>query len=379
MKWNNMMKNSQRILSLLVILIIFSFVNPKLALAAKNLRIISYNYSTHFRPGETVSFTVTVQNNETINDEWGEVDIALTNQITGITVSPYTIDETTLPHIPKNGGTYTLTNFQQRTPLPWHNWSATEGRFTVKFILYDGDGNAAHTVYGSEPIHVGRAVDSVSAFPNIIDLGVIPYGRYMYPNPIKIHWDFYLKNQLRKDQPWYMRIYTDNSSRYKGIDGTIYKSRRKYTTSKIWVRTSGEGSPSGLVSSDGKYNLPIKVWCLNYGPDWDETGWNTNLLGPPPVNDDYVWIGPQLDDGKRDTDRGVWLWIPDYMDMSGDKRTWRRLIGQDPYDRELVSDNNPTGDATLDSPFDIYLATEGSPTSVIGKYTGKIIIEIYTP
>jgi hypothetical protein len=176
-----------------------------------------------------------------------------------------------------------------------------------------------------------------------------------------------------------MRIYTDNSTRYTGIEGAIYKGKRVFSTSKVRVGSSAEGSPAGLVSSDGKYTIPLRVWCLNYGPDWDEIGWNPTLLGPPPVNEDYVWKGPELDNGKRDPDRRAWLWVPDYVDMTADPRTWRNLIGRDPYSRNFVSDNNPTGDFTLTSPFDIYLATETSAATVTGSYSGKLILEIYTP
>ena len=371
MIWNKRMK---KILFILITMIIISFINPKIALAAKNLKIIDYGYSTHFMPGETVNFSTVIQNNEP-DDQWGEVDIVLTNQATGTEVDPYSIASDTFAA----GTTGTLSNFQQQTPVPAHNWSATEGTFTVTFILYDGNADESHRVYGSEPIRVGRAEDYVSAFPNIVDFGVLPYGRYMLPHPIRIHWNFYLRNRLRKDHPWYMRIYTDNSTKYKGIEGAIYQNRRVYITSKIWVRTNVEGSPSGLVSSDGKYTIPLRVWCLNYGPDWEETGWNPNMLGPPPVNDDYVWKGPLLDDGKRDNDRRAWLWIPDYADMTSDRRTWRSLIGRDPYNVNFVGDNNPTGDFTLDNPFDIYFATEASPATVMGKYSGTLIIEIYTP
>jgi len=366
----------KRILFILIILAGFSFINPAAALVVppKNLKIISYNYPTHFMPGELVDFTVIFKNYEP-NAQWGEVDIVLTNHSTGAEVTGYPIDSA----MPAAGATATLTNFQQQIPLPAHKWSATEGLYTVTLLLYDGNGNLVHRIFGAEPIHVGQATDYISAFPGVIDLGAVPYGRYMYPNPIKINWSFYLKNQLRKDQPWYMRIYTDNGAKYRGVEGSLYRTRKLYTTSRKWVRTSAEGGSGGLVSTDGQYLLPLKVWCLNYGPDWDEIGWNPTLLGPPPVTDDYVWKGPLLNDGKRDTDRSAWAWIPDYADMGIDPRSWRRLIGQDPYTKEFVTDNNPTGDFTLPSPFDIYLATETSPATVKGRYMGKLILEIYTP
>jgi hypothetical protein len=297
------------------------------------------------------------------------INVILVNHATGAVVSRYPTVTSFTAEAQKTIAVSTNQN----------NWTAEEGLYTVSFRLYDSRDNEQNRVYGPAPINVGRAEEFVSAFPNTIDLGVIPYGRYMYPNPIKIHWSFYLKNRIRKDYPWYMRIYTDNSSRYKGIEDSVYHSRRTIITSKVAVGSGGEGGPGGLVSSDGKYTLPLRVWCLNYGPDWDEIGWNPNLLGPPPVNDDYVWKGPQMDSGRRNTDGPVWLWIPDYVDMGGDDRSWRKLIGQDPYGSEFSTNNNPTGDFTLDSPFDIYLATETSAATVIGKYTGKLIIEIYTP
>lgn len=373
MSWNRLKISRYYILYISAVIcffgIIFCYTNN--AYGTINIKIKTYNYQTHFIPGETVTFNASAQNNGSNTVNYAYIGIVLTNKATSAETEIYSSSVLNI----SPGQTV---NFSTVT------WTAAEGLYTVTIILQawdpdDGAEERAHTVYGSEPIHVGRAEEYVSAFPNVIDLGVLPYGRYMYPNPIRIHWNFYLKNRLRKDQPWYMRIYTDNSAKYKGIEGAIYRNRRWIVTSKIWNRSSVEESPAGLISGDGKYKLPLKVWCLNYGPDWDEIGWSATLLGPPPVNDDYVWKGPLLDDGKRDTDRAAWSWIPDYTDMTADKRTWRRLIGQDPYNKEFVSDNNPTGDFTLDSPFDIYLATEASPTTVIGKYSGKLIVEIYTP
>lgn len=354
------------IVSMIFILLHLSMVPPAYG---KVVWITEYSYDTHYEPGETVNFSTRVYNSTAAELEDMYINIVLTNLSTGAVVLPYPASSAT--DIPA-GATVTITTDST-------SWTATEGTYTVTIILYDRTSREQHRVSGSEPMRVGRAEDFVSAFPNIIDFGALPYGRYMLPNPIRIHWNFYMKNRLRRDHPWYMRIYTDNRSRYKGIKGALYQNRRTYFTSKIWVRTNVENTPSGLISSDGKYAIPLRVWCLNFGPDWEEVGWNDTLLGPPPVNDDYVWKGPLLDDGKRDNDRRAWLWIPDISDMTSDKRTWRSLIGRDPYNANFVGDNNPTGDFTLDSPFDIYLATEASPTTVMGKYSGKLVIEIYTP
>jgi len=256
------------------------------------------------------------------------------------------------------------------------NWTAVAGLYTVTILFYNSISTEVNRISGREPVHVGTTKDSVAAFPKVIDLGALQYGRYMHPVPVEINWDFYLRSsQVRKDHPWYMRIYTDNHKRYRGVDDAVYSGR-------VAMQGGGGadaiGSPAGLVSSDGKYTLPLKVWCLNYGPDVEE-GWDPALLGPPPVKEDYYWKGPLLDSGKRDYSRVAWEWIPDYIDMSADPGTWRKLIGQDPYDTHYVSDSNPTGDFTLTSPFQIFIAYETSPTAVMGKYSTDLIVEIYSP
>jgi len=159
-----------------------------------------------------------------------------------------------------------------------------------------------------------------------------------------------------------MRIYTNNASRYKGIPGAIL-----------------QGSPAGLVSSDGKYTTPLKIWCLNYGPDEQETGWSATLSGPPPVEEDTYWKAPLLDEGKRFEDKLTWERIPDYSEMTSAKSTWRNLIGQTMYDGQYVTDLNMPGDFTLSSPFSAYLAMETGSTTPRGNYSCELIVEIYSP
>jgi hypothetical protein len=159
-----------------------------------------------------------------------------------------------------------------------------------------------------------------------------------------------------------MRIYTDNTTRFKGIENTVHML-----------------SPAGLVSSDGKYTIPLKVWCLNYPPDDQEMGWDTKISGPPPVDDDTYWEGPLLDNGKRNEEKAGWVRIPDYSEMTSDSGTWRNLIGQDITNTHYVTDITRTGDFTLSSPFSVYFATETDPTSVKGSYSCNLILEIYAP
>ncbi len=350
---------------------------PSISFAAQTGKITNYSYSTHFSPGETVRFSATVKNTGSVLDDY-YIQVALTNHSTGQEVSPYpTSGDGTIGA----GATMVLTT-GQAAPVPGGlgvapvDWTATAGLYTVTILLYNSVSTEVHRVSGSEPVHVGQTTDSVAAFPKVLDLGALQYGRFMHPAPVEISWDFYERSsQIRKDQPWYMRIYTDNHKRYKGVDGGIYSGR---VATQERGSASAMGSPAGLISSDGRYTIPLKVWCLNFGPDVEE-GWDTNLLGPPPVKEDYYWKGPLLDNGKRDWSRVAWQWIPDYIDMSADTMTWRRLIGQDPYSTHYVSDSNPTGDFTLASPFQIFVAYETSPTAVEGKYWTDLIIEIYSP
>lgn len=368
-----------KIFSIFLIIIGFYLTIPRSSLGGASGQIIDYYYDTHYSPGETVTFTVTIKNTDTLSGDL-YIQVALTNSTTGIEVAlaPQSGDTTV-----SAGQTVTLTTGATLPPtggnVTARNWPGVAGRYSVTIILYKYTGSGSIELdrkYGSEPVHVGSTTDSVAAFPRVLDFGALQYGRYMHPMPIEINWSFYSRSsQIRKDHPWYMRIYTDNHKRYKGIDGAIYSGR--VATQEVGS-ASAAGSPAGLISEDGKYTIPLKVWCLNFGPDVEE-GWDPNLLGPPPVKDDYYWKGPLLDNGKRDASRVAWEWIPDYIDMSADNATWRKLIGQDPFDTHYVSDSNPTGDFTLTSPFQIFIGYETSPTAVVGKYSTDLIIEIYSP
>ena len=338
-------------------------ITPAISSAAQPGQIISYNYLTHYSIGETVRFTATIKNIGTVFDDY-YIQVVLTNLATGVEVSPYPTsgDGTILPNatMPLTTGVLAPTPGGIGTTL--RDWAGVSGMYTVTILLYNSGAEAAR-VTGSEPVHVGSTTDSVAAFPRVIDLGTLQYGRYMHPMPFEVNWSFYSRStQVRKDHPWYMRLYTDNHRRYEGISGAIYSAT----------------SPAGLVSSDGKYTIPLKIWCLNYGPGVED-GWDTSLLGPPPIKEDSYWKGPLLDTGKRDDSRANWSRIPDYIDMTADPGTWRKLIGQDPYNTQYVSDSNLTGDFTLSSPFQVFIAYETSPTAVVGKYSTDLILEIYSP
>lgn len=125
----------------------------------------------------------------------------------------------------------------------------------------------------------------------------------------------------------------------------------------IRVYTANAGNVVGLIGvTDSNYNIPLKVWCDNYGP-------SKNAVGQTPDEENkYFWNGYDFnsDGDKQDTitngtiseislgfdvngdtdilDTGlgtgaepvgeepVWLRVPDYIEMDpGQPYTWRRL------------------------------------------------------
>ncbi len=333
--------------------------------AGKNLKIVSVAYDQHFNPTEDVRFTIVVKNNEA-TAESAEIDVTLSNIDTEA--------ETTLTPVLTGtagaGGTVSLST----------TYRVAAGTYTVSFPLFDGDGVRVDRVAGKFPLHIGTETESIHVYPEVIQLGTLPPGRYMHPMPIEVRWNYYRFNRLRLDQPFTVRIYTDNATRYAGIPGALR-------------RLSG----GGLVSLDGRYVIPLKVWCLNFGPDIQETGWDVGLAGPPPVDEDDAWIGPPLLEGKlratytgssyapgayavgRNVGSASWVRIPDLTDMTANPTSWRRLIGQDPHDDRFVSDSNPTGDFTLRNPFTFWLATEAGPAAVEGSYAATLVVELWNP
>lgn len=314
---------------------------------AQQIRIVSVDYRQHFRPNEPVQFTVVIQNDDP-TVQFAEVDITLTNLDTEqeITLTPvltgFVPAGQTLPLV----GAYIL----------------QPGLYTVSFPLFDGNGVVRDRLGGKFPLRIGSETESVRVFPEVINLGTIPPGRYMHPIPVEVSWNFYRFNHLRRAQPFTIRIYTDNAARYQGIPGAVRRS-----------------SGAGLVHMSGRYVLPLKIWNLNFGPDIQETGWDASLAGPPPVDEDDYWLGPPLLENTRSFGAAAWVRVPDFTDMTANPVTWRRMIGQDAYDNRFVSDANITGDFTLKSPFTFYLATEAGPTAVEGTYTATLVVELWSP
>lgn len=317
---------------------------------AINLKIVSVAYDQHAHPGGTITFTLIVKNNENTQQS-AEVDVTLSNIDTEA--------ETTLtPVLTRTigaGGTATLRR----------SYSIANGLYSVSFPLFDGNGVRVDRVQGKFPVHVGTETESLHVFPEAVALGSIPPGRYMHPAPLEVRWSFFRFNRLGSDQPFVVRLYTDNAARYRGVPGALRR-----------------GSPGGLVSLDGRYEIPLKVWCLNFGPDIQETGWDSSLAGPPPVEDDSAWLGPPLLEGGRHLGGASWVRVKDRSEMSAAPFGWTRgegLIGQDPFDTRYATEKNVTGDVTLASPFTLYLATESGPSAVESQYAGTLVVELWTP
>lgn len=314
---------------------------------ALTLRILDASYDQHVVDGGLWTVRVRVQNLEP-NTQAMELVVILTNQVTGEATTPIDVGGPSIV----SGGIHT---FVQSTGV-------SAGRYTVAFRILDGSAVRSDQITGRYPLHVGTNTDLLHVFPDALSLGTIPPGRFMHPIPLEIRWDFYRFNRMATDQPFAIRVYTDNAARYRGLPGALHPT-----------------SPAGLVSDDGRFSIPLKIWTVNFGPDFDETGWKASAMGPPPVDDDTFWKGPLLTNGEREVGAVAWLRVPDYSEMTSDPSSWRRLIGQDPADQRFVNDTNVTGDYTLASPVTVYLATEGGATTVQGRYSATLVVELWSP
>ena len=347
--------------SKILLFLAFFFLLPAAsAFAGFKLSLVSMDYRQDFRTGETPQFRVIVRNNETTS-QFAEVDVTLVSTSTG---TEFTLTPVLTGTIAAGGSltlsrTYNLSTDAvvsgRVTPIP-------NGTYTASFPLFDGNGVKVDNLRGRFPIRIGTETESIQVFPETIQLGPIPPGRAMHPVPISVSWNMFRFDRLRQDQPFAIRIYTDNATRFLGVPGALHNP-----------------SPAGLVSLDGRYIIPIKVWCLNFGPDIQETGWDARLAGPPPVDDDNFWVGPPLLEGGRNLGSAAWDRVPDLVDMTTDPNSWRRLIGQDPHDTRFVSDINPIGDFTLRSPFTFYLATDAGAAAVEGSYATTLVVELWNP
>lgn len=344
------MRKGLRAAATLVFFLFPVLFHPFPAFAAKNLKILSFAYDQHFHPGDPIRITVQVKNNEPTT-EFVEVDVTVSNISTRK-------ETTLLPVMTSTLGPGQAQFINATYTLP-------AGTYTISFPLFDGNGARSDRAGGKYPIHIGTETESIRVFPEVIHLGTIPPGRFMHPTPIEVTWSFFRFNRLRLDQPYVIRIYTDNAARFQGIPGALRR-----------------GSPGGLVSLDGRYSIPVKFWSLNAGPDIQETGWDSAIAGPPPVDDDNAWLGDPLLEGSRHFGGTSWVRVKDRVELAAAPFGWSRgegIMGQDPHDTRYAGEKNVTGDFSLSSPFTFYLATEAGAGAVEGSYATTLVVELWTP
>ncbi len=341
----------------LICLIVFSVLFCSASYA--DLIHRSHFYQKTALPNQSIQVTVRLFNSGPANIQFYP---AIT--LTAESVRSYEIYESPVSFysiMNQQGNSYTFT---VRAP-------ADEGVYSVSVTIIDRfTDTPITTCFGSFPITIGNPTQAISAHPSQLNFGKLHLGRFMYPIPIKVRYRIFIPNKLGDIQPWCLRLYTDNANKFKGLKGA--------------VRQLPAG---GLVHSSGKYTIPLKFWNLNWGPEVHSSGWDASVQGPPPVEKDLFWKGALLDESTPDHpvydhDRKPWLRIPDYSEMTVDPHSWRRAVGQYPYDGQFVNPTNPGGDYQLSvqpNPFELYFAIEVDPTSVRGKYSGRVVLELFSP
>ena len=141
--------------------------------------------------------------------------------------------------------------------------------------------------------------------------------------------------------PWILRIYTDNTNFMPPAGSLVVKSR------------------AGLISEDGQFSIPLEVNCPNFGKDvW---------INVPDINDEnYKPYKPPKEVGLADYTECIIMAIdPRNADwVSGGDRTL------------FTTDDNPLGDTTLATPFDIRFSAYFDEKSINGNYTSNLYIEL---
>ncbi len=144
------------------------------------------------------------------------------------------------------------------------------------------------------------------------------------------------------EYPWILRAYTDNTQ----FTGTAGLGHRE--------------SAQGLVSRNGQFTLPIDINTPNFGagvwrrlPDLNDPGYRPYAPSSDPVDPVYhtdcILMG-------IDPRNAVWVAGPDGT--------------------LFTDDDNPLGDTTVKTPFEMTLRCEISEKAVKGIYEGYLYVEI---
>ena len=143
------------------------------------------------------------------------------------------------------------------------------------------------------------------------------------------------------EYPWIMRIYTENAH-FAGVAGGIRPA-----------------TPAGLVSRDGQYVIPIEIKSPTFDDVWRRV---PDLFETP-----YIPYAPSDDPTAP----------PEYTDcliMGIDPRHAPWVAGPD--GQLFTDDDNPLGDLTMATPFQMSLRARVDPRAVQGPYDALIYIEI---
>lgn len=144
------------------------------------------------------------------------------------------------------------------------------------------------------------------------------------------------------EYPWIMRIYTDNAG-YTGI-----------------AQAAGIQSPAGLVSTDGRFVIPLLVNAPNMGESYYKTIPDINQI-------DYkTYIPDKLKEKETP--------YTDYIIMAIDPRNevWVAADNGTLFDL----DDNLLGDTTIPTPFDLRFKADFDERAVKANYTANLYIEI---
>jgi len=140
--------------------------------------------------------------------------------------------------------------------------------------------------------------------------------------------------------PWYMRIYTDNKN-YQGVAGS-----------------SGKKIADGLISKDGLYSIRLLVNCPNY---------DSAFLRIPDINNpDYKTYMPSSFVGEETHNERIIMGI--------DPRNANWVSGPDKI--LFTDDDDPKGNTTWPTPFDLQFKVESDNSTVQGEYETDLYIEI---
>ena len=151
-----------------------------------------------------------------------------------------------------------------------------------------------------------------------------------------------VEGQYNGPYPWIMRLYTDNLH-FAGVAGTIHRP-----------------GPAGLVSQDGQFVIPLEVNSPALGegvwrrvPDLNEPGYRPYQPSSEPTEA---------------------VAYTDCIVMGIDPRNAAWVAGPDGV--LFTDDDNPLGDVTAKTPFELTLRVDVSPQAVQGSYEATLYIEI---